>query len=396
MLFSFGLFFISFAQILVNVLPAIQQRNLIDFTVYFGALEKFIDHQNPYHYLYSQPYGAIPFNYPPSALIVLFPFKLLPIKIGEMILVFLSFISLWFSLWITLKLTKIKIFPAHFLLILAFFNQTFPVKLTLILGQINLLVLGLSFTAFFLYSGEFCHLNLFRVSNLGLRILSAVLFSFASSLKIFPLFTLPLFLILKDFSFVFWVLLIFTGLNFLASPNLTWQYYLQIVPNISKAINKPLFYDQSLLAFFLRWGLDPQIAKISVFFIIAGLFILMMYNYYKNYNSYYRYLLSFALVFALFSVGNIFSWQHHLVFSYPLILLFYLDLWKGRKKLGWKFFLIVFILWGLLVFHFPNENSIFLKNPLLASYQTILILFMIILSCLKSFRLRSFWPLLLH
>jgi len=418
---SLIIFILSFGQILFNLLLILPKKNFIDFFVYYGALEKFLQGENPYNFLYGQPPDKVPFNYPPSALLVLLPLKIFPIKTSQILLTILSFLAFWSTFWLILKMTKKKISLIHFLILIAFFNQTFPVKFTLVLGQINLIVLGLAYGALYLYcyknpkskilnpkqilnsnlqnSKQFGDWNLaignylkFGASNLEFRILSILLFSLASSLKIFPLFTLPLFLILKDFKFVFSVTGIFFALNLLPSFNLFKQYYFQIIPNINRSVGIPNFYDQSLLAFLLRLGLKVWLAKIILFFFLFIFLIFTLHRFYRGLKTKQFSNLAinaFSFIFCLFSIGGLFSWQHHLVFAYPLAFVLYLSLTDltGRtigakiKKNPHLFFF--FFLWLIFVFHFKTETSSLLKNPFIASYQTIGVLFLIFFSLFK-------------
>lgn len=394
-LLSLTFFILSFAHILFNLLQILPKKNFLDFFVYNGALEKFLSHQNPYNFLYGQPPDKVPFNYPPSAFLVLLPLKLFPLKTAQIILVILSFLAFWMTFWVILKISRTKISLPHFLILVAFFNQTFPVKFTLVLGQINLIVLGLAYGGLYLY----------KISNikykkhiLNIKYFSSILlFSLAASLKIFPLFTLPLFFLLKDFRFVFSVLTIFLTLNLLPSFNLFKQYYFQIAPHLSRAVGIPNFYDQSLLAFLLRLSLPIFWAKILTLVILFALLGWVLVKFYRHLNSPPRspgghrggvslislenrsLLFSFSFIFALFSIGGLFSWQHHLVFAYPLIFILYLQL-LGRSRPIPTNLLLFFFIWLTFVFHFKTEASPLLKNPFTASYQTIIILFLLFAS----------------
>lgn len=386
LIFSFFVFALSVALISYNIVKTLTVKNLVDFSVYYQAINSWRQAENPYQRLFGQPTDKIPFNYPPSALFLLSLLTLLPIKAGEIILTILSFFALWLTFWIILKLLKTKISLAHFLILLAFFNQTFPVKFTLILGQINLIVLGLAYGGVYLYK------------NPKFKILSIILFSLSSSLKIFPLFTLPLFLILKDLQFVFSVLAVFFALNLWPSLNLFKQYYLQILPELFRPVGQPNFYDQSLLAFLLRLGFGVSLAKILWSAFLSTLFVFILLSFYrrpKN-NSEVKH---FSLVFALFSIGLPFSWQHHLVFGYPLIFILYLKPFKNfRKKFHnrkdfnrhiFKHLLVFFLIWIVFAFHFKNEASSLLNNPFIASYQTIVVLLIVCYSSLTKTRFTS-------
>lgn len=402
LLLSLTLFILSFGQILFNLLQILPKKNFIDFFVYNGAVEKFVNLQNPYNFLYGQPPDKVPFNYPPSALLVLLPLKLFPLKAAQIILVILSFLAFWSTFWVILKMSRTKISLPHFLILLAFFNQTFPVKFTLVLGQINLIVLGLAYGALYFYF----KLKRQKKLNRIYQFFSIILFSFASSLKIFPLFTLPLFLIpkavpissgrfragLKDFGFVFSVLTIFLTLNILPSFNLFKQYYFQIVPNLSRAVGIPNFYDQSLLAFLLRLNLPIFWAKILTLVILFALFWWILAKFYRHRGVSLislddrPLLFSFSFIFALFSIGNLFSWQHHLVFAYPLVFIVYLKTLERQKNLKAKLFynFLFLFLWLVFVFHFKTETSPYLSNPFIASHQTIAVLFFIAYSLIRS------------
>lgn len=392
--FALFLFILSFSQILFNLFQILPKKNFIDFFVYQGAVEKFLAGKNPYQFLYGQPPDKVPFNYPPSALVVLLPLNILPMKITQIILTIISLFFFWLTFLVILKLSKIKISLPHFLILLSFFTQTFPVKFTLVLGQINLIVLGVTYGGVYLYQKSCLagrqtkiknqnYISKIKNKKLIYQFFSILLFSLSSSLKIFPLFTLPLFFILKDYFFVFFVLTIFFALNLLPSVNLFNHYYFQIIPNLSKSVGIPNFYDQSLLAFLLRLGFNPLIAKI-----ITWLFLLFFYLLiFKRSGIIFKKnpTLPVSFVFALFSIGGLFSWKHHLVFAYPLIFIFYLKIWQKIKKkpLVKKllFHLPFFLLWLLFVFHFKNETDP-LKNPLIASYQTIGVLFVLLSSFL--------------
>lgn len=362
------IFVLSVGQILINLVGSLKVKNLVDYLVYSGALEKFISGQNPYQFLYGQLSDKIPFNYPPSSLMVLSPFHFLPIKIGEILLVVLSFISLCLVLWIVIKLCRIKVSIPFFLVICAFFIQTFPVKFTLILGQVNLIVLALTFLSLYLY---------IKPVHKHSRILAIILLSLASSLKIFPLLILPLFLLKKDYKFTFSVLGLFLILNLIPYPKLFGEYFFNIFPKLSLAASSPNFYDQSIYAFLFRLTESPLFSKY-----LAGGLVLALFLNVLRISKKQNLVFSASYIFALCSIGSSFSWQHHLVFAYPLILILFLrNIQKYKYSL--KHLVPFLAIWGTLVFHFPNEASPLLSNPFLASYQTITVLLLLFYSAPK-------------
>lgn len=367
-LISVLIFLTACSQILVNIASTLRVKNLVDYLVYYGALAKFVTRVNPYVFLYGQGVDRVPFNYPPSSLIVLSSLHLLPVKAGEAVLILLSFFFLILSLWLVIKLSRIKISQSLFLLTSAFFIQTFPVKFTLILGQVNLIVLGLTITAIYFY--------IVRHRKCAWS-LAVIFLSLASCLKIFPLILLSLSLLKKDYKFVFSVLGLFLILNLIPGQALFKQYFLNLVPSLSLATATPNFYDQSIYAFFFRLTHQLDFSQLATFAVFLAFFVLALRKFKKQ-----GLLFSASYLLALCSIGSPFSWQHHLVFSYPLILILLLqNLNKIRRSL---FKLVPFlIIWAVLVFHFPNEASPLLANPFLASYQTIIILGLLIYSTLK-------------
>ncbi len=344
------IFLAAVLQITINLIKTLINKDLVDFLVYWQALNNFLAGKDVYQFFYSFPLDKIPFNYPPSALLILLPFKIFPIKIAEIIWLVLSFFSLWFSLWVVKILTKSKISWPHFLLVLALFTQTFPVKFTLILGQVNLIVLGLFMAAIYLRQKFFKQ--------------SIICLTLASGIKLFPLFSLAIFLIWKKYVYVFGVLLIFIFLNFLPGISLFKEYYFQVLPGLSQISDQPNFYDQSVAALLTRLHLNPLISPIIFF----ALFVLLLI---KVKQKKFSFIEPFLMICALFSIFGPFSWQHHLVFSYPLILYLYLKNLNQKNLLSKIFF---FLLWLAFAFHFKSETNPLLSNPIIASYRTIIIL----------------------
>jgi len=323
---------------------------------------------NPYHYLYGQLSDKIPFNYPPSSLIALLPFHFLPIKAGETLLTVLSFISICLVIWLVIKLSHIKVSTPLFLIICAFFMQTFPVKFTLILGQVNLIVLALTFLSLYLYLT-----HTYKHSYL----LAIILLSLAASLKIFPLLILAPIFLKKDYKFVFSVIGLFLILNLIPYPKLFSEYFFDIFPKLSLATSSPNFYDQSIYAFLFRLTSNAVISK----YLAEGLVLVLFLNILRAFKK-QDLVFSASYLLAIFSIGSSFSWQHHLVFAYPLILILLLrNIQKNRYSL---IHLIPFLLiWVIMILHFPNEASSPLSNPFFASYQTITLLVLLFYSAPK-------------
>jgi len=354
LLFSLALFALSIFQTLSIIIPKIYQNNLTDFMVYWQATEKFQQEKNVYDFFYSNPPTA--FNYPPSFLLIFSLLKIFPLKTAQILLLIFSYLFFWLGLYLVIRIAKIKVSLPHLLIILSLFNQTFPVKFTLVLGQINMIVLGLTYTSLYFYQKT-------------KKISSAILLSLSGALKIFPLSVLLLFFLMKDYFFVGFVLLLFLSLNLLPSFSLFKTYFFKTSINLTDVNIKPSFYDQSITAFLSRLFQQPLLVKCLALIITVSILFLIIRDFFKRRNL----IVSFSLIMALTAIANTFSWQHHLVLSYPLILLTYLRQTRKNKLV----YPLMLIFWLLLVFHFPDEKSALLNNPFIASYQTIIILALI-------------------
>lgn len=329
---------------------------------------------DPYRQLFVEKPG-IPFNYPPSSIALLMPVTFFPPIVAEVLLTFLSLISLWISIRIVLKRSGQWSWGTGALFFL-FATQTFPVKFTLVLGQINLIVLGLTLLAVDWYGRHLAEKR-------GIRwyIASALILSVGAGLKLFPLYLLPLFLLRGDVLYVALVTLCFGALNIMTSWPLTWEYVTVVLRGLV-SFGPPAFYDQSIYAMLLRINgsfFHGQIPLITVLILCVYAYILVRSR--RHSRSGQSLIGDAALVLALASIGNSFSWQHHLVFCYPLIMLFVLRFWS--KDVTWHWMgksAVTGSIWFLLFSHAANEQVWWLRYPWLASYQTELILCLIVAS----------------
>jgi len=376
---GFFLLFLSWGQILANVIPSIFKKNLVDFLVYEQAISAFLRREEVYHRLFSLPFDRIPFNYPPSALIVLLPLVFFPSKISAFLLTLFSLSALMISLWLTAKIIKIRLTVTGWIILTAFLSQTFPVKLTLILGQINLVVLLLTIGAIYFYTEK---------NN---RLVSALFLGIAGAAKILPFFLLPLFLLSGDGIFVLLVLTFFLGANLLAGIGLMEEFFFSVIPDAVSS-KTPAFYDQSVYALLLRLGISPgysRIISLIVFIIIFAFIIYYFFLKVKKTEKKTKGLLigkAAFLIMALTAIGGIFSWQHHLVLAYPFILYLFLSyLKKNSPGNHLIFFVSTMWIWFLLFFHFKDASSTLLSNPFVASYQTLLILFLLVVNLKRIF-----------
>ncbi len=332
-------------QLLLHVF---QTPNLVDATNVWNYLNL---PNNPY--IHTQPTG-LKYIYPPSSLIILSPLRYLSLTTFQ---IGLSVASIFFLVLSVLILTKNQLTLPHRLLFSAFLIQTVPTKFTIILGQINLIVVGLVCLSLYYY----------RIS----KFLSVVFFVAAAGLKLIPLYLLPLFLLRRDFKFVFLVVTLFVLLNLLPSPSLALHYYSHTLPTFSIiGLSPPPIYDVSVTALTRRLTSNTLLIKS-----VPPIFLLTMFSWVIYTSKHLHLYTSSALLLATLSIGNYFSWHHHLVFVFPLIIALYSRFNKHRLSR-----LVFMGLWLLFVFHFDYDHPPLHLNPLLESYPTLIVLVLITVS----------------
>ena len=348
---SLLIFFLALSQIILGLSKVLLQTNLIDFRVYYGAAQDLLRGANPYQQLYSE---NIPFNYPPSALLFLFPFAITSLKMAQIVWLALSFLSLFATGWIFFKLYLPKREWWLKLLLMAVLFQNFPTKFTLVMGQVNLLVLFLISASFFFYLKK-------KETPSGL------LLGLAAALKISPILLTIFFLARRKFRIVAIALITFIVSNLIflfLSPDTLFSYFKTVLPNLLQAANQGYYYDQSFLSLMARLGGTGEIWQIlNLFFLVGGTGLLLVkFGRLKDSFSELRF---FSLSLSLIVMTNAFAWQHHLVFLFPAFLCATFYLLKKKEFLYGLILATAALLVGL---HFREPSHPLLANPIIASH----------------------------
>lgn len=111
----------------------VRPGGLLDLAVYRAASQRLLDGAS----VYAQPYGDLPFTYPPFAALVMVPLALLPLVLAELVLPLLSALAVVF-VWRRCGV------PTRWLLLVAPASALLePVWMTQHFGQVNLLLLAL-------------------------------------------------------------------------------------------------------------------------------------------------------------------------------------------------------------------------------------------------------------
>lgn len=343
LILSFILLTIALVQILNTLFTS---ATYLDSYAYWGAANLFKSGISPYFKEFESSTHLVNYFYPPASLYFFGLISFIPIHYGQVVLTLLSIASLIATVFLTFKLIDKKVDIWKQILISSFLLQTFPVKLTLALGQINLIVLFLAVFSIYLLKKKKVYI-------------SAIFLTIASSFKLTPLGIIPIFLYKKKYRWVFLVILVFLIINLL-NPTLFLEYLTNVIPNYwSENIWGASLYNQSLTALVFRitnWPYSPKVASAIFTFIYLLLFLAAKKD--SPYSSATAFL-------ALMSIYPQNAWQHHLVLAYPFIILYF------RKPS------IFILIWIFLAFHFTQNYPIVDILPLIGGYQTILVLILL-------------------
>jgi len=221
----------------------------------------------------------------------------------------------------------------------------FPLKFTLVMGQINTVIFLL--LTFFIY---------YYKNNR--QYLSGIALATALSLKIFPILLIPYLVINKRWKILISMLLtliVVSGAAYIALPkNVTSAFFTNTIPSILQTGGGTYYYDQSLFAFISR-TLNNQISIqltriISIAILIATYTILWLYRRFKNSD-----LLSIGSLMILNLILNGYAEQHH--FMWLIIPLFVTFFYVRNRRLNNWLYAILGLSYLLM--------AVNLKNPVI-------------------------------
>lgn len=295
-------------QFIFDLFRLIRDFPLNDFSVYMKGVEHSLT-GNPYTQKFFDYY-----NYPPPATLFFYAFTLLPINTSEFIFTGLSVLSLFISLLLLLKLTKQKI-NFYMLLAIGYLLLRFsPTRLTLTLGQVNLIVLLLMLLAFYFSKKR--------------QFISGITLALAFIFKFTPIFLLLFFILKKQWRVILGFIYTVTLLHFFAilifGWNLTWYYYAQVLPRLLSQTSlhtaQLTYMNQSLTALLGRLGIFDT-AHTLFKLVIVLLLIWFTARKPLNFSTYSLFLMLMTVIVPTF------AWQHHYVFLIPAIFLLGIRHW---------------------------------------------------------------------
>ncbi|MFH0863682.1 MAG: glycosyltransferase family 87 protein [Candidatus Gottesmanbacteria bacterium] len=291
-------FLFSLTKIINSIAP--------DFSVFYYGAKDLILGSNPYQN--DKLFTGI--NYPPLTLLFYMPLTLLSYNFAQFIWLMITLICLLGSIFLSLKILKIKITIKYFLLVLSLSVLAFPIKFTFGMGQSNILALFLLLLSFYnwkkdknIIGGIMLGICISIKPILGFFLLFFVIYK-AKKLIIISLLTLSFFIMIS---------IVYRGIDL-------YQYYIwQIIPPLLNPGGREVYYNQGLMAFISRHVLIPTIRISLNFFASLLLITISLIGIYKNNKSN----IAFAIFFPMVLLLDTLSWQHHFVWLlFPFIIIY--------------------------------------------------------------------------
>jgi len=239
-------------------------------------------------------------NYPPTILFISLPLHFIPVFLGQIVWTIFSFIALWISFFLIVKIIDLKLSKEQYLFIIPLVLLSFPVKWTFGMGQVNNFILLLIVLTMF---------SLKKQSNI-----SAILLGTAIAIKITPAIFLLWFLIRRKFIYILITCLTSLAIFLLSGIffgfELINEYLFKIVPSLSNCFGKYTYYNQAFSGVFARFINNCEIQQIFwMIFSIIIIFVSLKFLIVKKRPPE----VAFSVLILLALMINAFSWQHHFV-----------------------------------------------------------------------------------
>ena len=305
---------------------------------------------------------------------LLTPIGLLPFELAEKVWTLVSFASIILSIYILLKSTNKKVPLVAFLVVFSLFILSFPVKFTLGMGQINLILLLLISLSFYLFQKK-------------KQILSGTTLAIAASIKLSPIILLLFYIRKKQWKTVASCIVVFTLLNLLGvgllGVDATKDYWIDIFPNIP-TIGNSSYYNQALTGWLSRAFVSNPISRIINYLAFGFLLFFSIKITKITRRAPELELGEYSLFIIATLIGGGLAWQHHFVTTLiPFIALGFM-LFKYRGKNSRIVVAMTLLAYFLIASNIKNPITVSgFGNVLLLShvlYGTILLYVFLILS----------------
>ncbi len=313
---------------LIRTTIILWENFLPDFSTRYNSGILLLKHKDPYINLNS----FTPENYPPFALLFHLPFSFLSLQQAEKIWLIISLFSFFLTLIILCRFLPLSFFKFSLFFLLS--SISFPLKFTLGMGQINLILLFIV-VAF---------IALLQKRN---NIYAACMLSLAISLKLFPITYIIIPFVKKQWKLLF-ITCYFLGIFFLLpifffGQDITVYYFTKIFTSLAFGSSGGDYYNQSITGFLSRLSISSNI----IFIIKTLLFGIFLIHFTKSKRNHFY---MFSLTTLITLLLNNFTWQHHLILLLPV----YWYLFKSYKNNVSLF--LLFISYILVVINIANPG----------------------------------------
>jgi hypothetical protein len=273
-----------------------------------------------------------PYFYPPPSLLFFYPLSLLEYSSAKVVLLLFNhvIILLLIGLISNYMVSKSNTLSTHFHIVTIVYTLTFyPIIVTINHGQVNLLLL--------------LFLIIFWISTLKNKpILASFFLALAVLLKTYPIILIPILFVIgrkrETFYTILWLFSLITLSLFLLPISIWQEWFTEIMPTGSYAstpaglFSPAAIWNQSLNGFFARaftesqWSnplfIDIQLARYLTYISAGLVFIVTLVSAWKGFlnKSVGMNKALMAALPAIYLVAPL-SWEHHLVYLLPTILL---------------------------------------------------------------------------
>lgn len=305
-----------------------------DFQVLWLASKDLLTSNNPY----LNPYIFTGVGYPVNTLLFYLPLTIFNSITAQNIFTILSVISMFVSIYLTLKISKIEHSIVLFGIITLLVLISFPTKFTLGMGQNNFIALAMLLASFYYYKEK-------------KMLLTGLFLGLVISLKTIFIYFLIFFLLKKQWKVVTYLLimiLLTTLIVYLIRGNFDlYAYYVtNVLPPLFRFENREIYTNQGLSGFISRLFSDIDTRRIltgflSMIFVIYNAFVIYTK---KNIN------LVFSLTTITLLLIDSLAWQHHFVWLlFPVVILYKYSVNITNK-------LLILLAYILISSNFPNNN----------------------------------------
>ncbi|MET9200369.1 glycosyltransferase 87 family protein [Gordonia sp. NPDC003585] len=256
----------------------------------------------------------LPFTYPPFSALVFAPLSWLPVRVGAVIMAIAGCLVVWWLIRLLLRRVGCGDLPIGWSMILtAVALQMEPVRITLDLGQVNLLLVALM-VADTIWDRRPAWLEPYRGLMVG----------FAAAIKLTPAVIVIYYLARRQWRAAFNVglgFLLFSGIAWAITPSDSHKYWTSTLFDADRIGGLAFAYNQGIAGVLARMGLSESDRSHwwLLFTIVAAIYCLVLARVLANRGEVELCLLVASAVALL---GAPAAWIHHWVLTSVFILVF--------------------------------------------------------------------------